>query len=185
MLMSPGPIFELEGHGKDFAGVARALFAAGFRAGDIVHNCFSYHLTPGAWMFDAGAHALGCPVIPGGVGNTEQQIEAIAHLKPAGYIGTPDFLKILLDTAQKSGKDVSSIKRGLVSGAALPPSLRQELSRPRRRRAAMLCHRRDRRDRLRDAGARRHGRQRRRSSSRSCARAPAIRFPKAMSAKWS
>ena len=79
-------------------------------------------------MFDAGAEALGCPVIPGGVGNTEQQIEAIAHLKPAGYVGTPDFLKVILDTAQKSGKDVSSLKRGLVSGAALPPSLRQELS---------------------------------------------------------
>jgi len=128
ILMSPGPIFELEGHEKDFAGVARALFAAGFRAGDIIHNCFSYHLTPGAWMFDAGAEALGCPIIPGGVGNTEQQIEAIAQLKPAGCVGTPDFLKVLLDTAQKSGKNVSSLKRGLASGAALPPSLRQELS---------------------------------------------------------
>ena len=128
ILMSPGPIFELEGHGKDLAGVARALFAAGFRAGDIVHNCFSYHLTPGAWMFDSGAEALGCPVIPGGVGNTEQQVEAIAALRPAGYVGTPDFLKVILDSAQKSGKDVSSLKRGLVSGAALPPSLRQELS---------------------------------------------------------
>jgi phenylacetate-CoA ligase len=128
ILMSPGPIFELEGHGKDYANVARALFAAGFRAGEIIHNCFSYHLTPGAWMFDAGAEALGCPVIPGGVGNTEQQIEAIAHLKPAGYVGTPDFLKVIVDSAQKSGKDVSSLKRGLVSGAALPPSLRQELA---------------------------------------------------------
>jgi phenylacetate-coenzyme A ligase PaaK-like adenylate-forming protein len=128
ILMSPGPIFELEGHSKDYANVARAMFAAGFRAGDIVHNCFSYHLTPGAWMFDAAAEALGCPVIPGGVGNTEQQIEAIAHLKPAGYVGTPDFLKVILDTAQKAGKDVSSLKRGLVSGAALPPSLRQEFA---------------------------------------------------------
>src|SRR5436190_15958456 len=128
ILMSPGPIFELEGHDKDFAGVARALFAAGFRPGDIIHNCFSYHLTPGAWMFDAGAEALGCPVIPGGVGNTEQQVEAIAQLRPAGYAGTPDFLKVILDTAQKAGKDVSSLKKGLVSGAALPPSLRQELS---------------------------------------------------------
>lgn len=128
ILMSPGPIFELEGYGKDYANVARPLFAAGFRAGDIIHNCFSYHLTPGAWMFDAGAEALGCPIVPGGVGNTEQQIEAIAHIKPAGYVGTPDFLKVILDTAAKSGKDVSSLKRGLVSGAALPPSLRQELS---------------------------------------------------------
>jgi phenylacetate-CoA ligase len=128
ILMSPGPIFELEGHGKDYANVARPLFAAGFRSGDIIYNCFSYHLTPGAWMFDSGAEALGCPIVPGGVGNTEQQIEAIAHIKPAGYVGTPDFLKVILDSAAKSGKDVSSLKRGLVSGAALPPSLRQELS---------------------------------------------------------
>jgi phenylacetate-CoA ligase len=128
LLMSPGPIFEPEGHGSDFAGVARAMFAAGFRQGQIVMNCFSYHLTPGAWMFESAAQALGCAVIPGGVGNTEQQVEAIARLKPGGYTGTPDFLKILLDTAQASSKDASSIKRGLVSGAALPPSLRQELS---------------------------------------------------------
>jgi phenylacetate-CoA ligase len=128
ILMSPGPIFELEGHAPDFAGVARALFAAGFRAGDIIHNSFAYHLTPGGWMFDTAAETLGCAIIPAGVGNTEQQIEAIAQLKPAGYVGTPDFLKVVLDTAQKSGKDVSSLKRGLVSGAALPPSLRQELS---------------------------------------------------------
>ncbi len=128
LLMSPGPIFEPEGHGNDFAGVARAMFAAGFREGHIVLNCFSYHLTPGAWMFEAAAEALGCPVIPGGVGNTEQQVEAIARLRPEGYTGTPDFLKILLDTADASGKDASSIKRGLVSGAALPTSLRLELS---------------------------------------------------------
>ena len=127
LFMSPGPIFEPEGGEKDFAGVARAMFAAGFRSGDIVHNSYSYHLTPGAWMMEAGAHALGCAVIPGGVGNTEQQVEAVAQLKPAGYLGTPDFLKILLDTAEKSGKDVSSLKRALVSGAALPASLRQEL----------------------------------------------------------
>ena len=128
LLMSPGPIFEPEGHGKDWWGAARALHAAGFRAGDIVHNAFAYHLTPGGFILESGAHALGCAVIPGGVGNTEQQIEAIAILKPTGYTGTPDFLKILLDTAQKLGKDASSLERGLVSGAALPPSLRQELA---------------------------------------------------------
>ncbi|MET0867480.1 MAG: AMP-binding protein [Pseudorhodoplanes sp.] len=128
LLMSPGPIFEPEGHAKDFANVARAMFAAGFREGQIVLNCFSYHLTPGAWMFESAAQALGCAAIPGGVGNTEQQVEAIARLKPDGYTGTPDFLKILLDAAQAAGKDASSLKRGLVSGAALPPSLRQELS---------------------------------------------------------
>ena len=128
LLMSPGPIFEPEGKGKDWWGAARALFAAGFRAGDIVHNSFSYHLTPGGFIMESGAHALGCAVIPAGTGNTEQQLEAIAHLRPTGYVGTPDFLKILLDAAAKAGKDVSSIKRGLVSGAALPASLRQELS---------------------------------------------------------
>ena len=125
--MSPGPIFEPEGHAEDFGGAARALFAAGFRAGDVVHNSFSYHLTPGAYILEGGAHALGCAVIPGGIGNTEQQLEAIAQFKPRGYVGTPDFLKVLLDTAAKSGKDASSIRRGLVSGAALPASLRAEL----------------------------------------------------------
>ena len=128
LLMSPGPIFEPEGYGKDWWNSARALFAAGFRAGDVVHNCFSYHLTPGGFILEAGAHALGCAVIPGGVGNTEQQVDAITQLKPSGYTGTPDFLKILLDAAAKAGKDIASIKRGLVSGAALPASLRAELA---------------------------------------------------------
>jgi phenylacetate-coenzyme A ligase PaaK-like adenylate-forming protein len=127
LLMSPGPIFEPEGDGKDWYGAARAFYAAGFRAGDIVHNSFAYHLTPGGFILESGARALGCAVIPGGIGNTEQQLEAVAHYRPAGYTGTPDFLKILLDTAAKSGKDVSSIKRALVGGAALPESLRAEL----------------------------------------------------------
>ncbi|HEY6858894.1 MAG TPA: AMP-binding protein [Pseudolabrys sp.] len=127
LLMSPGPIFEPEGEGTDWWGAARALYAAGFRVGDIVHNSFAYHLTPGGFILESGAHALGCAVIPGGVGNTEQQLEAIAHYRPAGYVGTPDFLKILLDTAETTDRDASSIKRGLVSGAALPASLREEL----------------------------------------------------------
>jgi phenylacetate-CoA ligase len=126
LFMSPGPIFEPEGQRGDY-NAARALFAAGIREGDVVHNCFSYHLTPGAFILEAGAHALGCAVIPGGVGNTEAQLDAIAQLRPSGYVGTPDFLKILLDAAEKAGKDASSIKRGLVSGAALPASLRAEL----------------------------------------------------------
>src|SRR6185437_9079521 len=126
--MSPGALFEPEGHGADFGHCARSLYAAGFRAGDVVHNSFSYHLTPGAYILEEGALALGCAVIPGGVGNTEQQLDAIAHYKPSGYVGTPDFLKILFDTAEKSGKDATSIKRALVSGAALPASLREELS---------------------------------------------------------
>jgi phenylacetate-CoA ligase len=128
LLMSPGPIFEPQGEDKDFWGAARALFAAGFRAGEIVHNSFSYHLTPGGFMMESGAHALGCAVIPAGTGNTEQQVEAIEHFKPTGYLGTPDFLKILLDAAAKAGRDASSIRRALVSGAALPLSLRQELA---------------------------------------------------------
>jgi phenylacetate-CoA ligase len=128
LLMSPGPIFEPQGEGADPYGAARALFAAGFRAGDIVHNSFAYHLTPGGFIIETGAHALGCAVIPGGVGNTEQQVEAITHYRPVGYGGTPDFLKILLDTAAKTGRDASSIRRALVSGAALPTSLRDELN---------------------------------------------------------
>jgi phenylacetate-CoA ligase len=127
LLVSPGPIFEPEGFGEDWWGAARALEAAGFRAGDIVLNCFSYHLTPGGHIMESGAHALGCAVIPAGTGNTEQQIEAIRFLKPNAYCGTPDFLKILIDKAHESGSDISSIRHALVSGAALPPSLRAEL----------------------------------------------------------
>jgi phenylacetate-CoA ligase len=127
LLMSPGPIFEPEGEGADWYGTARSLYAAGFRPGDIVHNSFAYHLTPGGFILESGCRALGCAVIPGGVGNTEQQLEAIAHYRPSGYVGSPDFLKILLDTAKTSGKDASSIMRALVSGAALPASLRDEL----------------------------------------------------------
>ena len=125
--MSPGALFEPQGWARDFGNGARALFAAGFRAGDIVHNSFSHHLTPGAYILEEGAHAIGCATIPGGIGNTEQQLAAIVHYKATGYIGTPDFLKILLDTAGKAGQDVSSVKRALVSGAALPASLREEL----------------------------------------------------------
>jgi phenylacetate-CoA ligase len=128
LLMSPGPIFEPQGTGPDHYGATRALYAAGFRTGDIVHNSFSYHLTPGAFILESGLHGLGCPVIPGGVGNTEMQVEAIAQLRPAGYTGTPDFLKVLLDAAAKAGKEASSLKRALVSGAALPASLRAELA---------------------------------------------------------
>src|SRR6266545_1273244 len=128
LLMSPGPIVESEGKGKDFWGAARMLFAVGFRSGDVVHNSFSYHLTPGGFIMESGAHALGCAVIPAGVGNSEQQVDAIAHFTPSGYLGTPHFMKNLLDTAAKSGQDASPLKRGLVSGAALPSSLRQEFA---------------------------------------------------------
>lgn len=127
IFMSPGPIFEPQGEGPDPWNGARALFAAGFRPGDVVHNAFAYTLTPGGFILDCGARALGCAVVPAGIGNTEMQVEAIAHIRPTGYTGTPDFLKILLDKAAEAGRDVSSLSKALVSGAALPPSLRAEL----------------------------------------------------------
>lgn len=127
LFTSPGPIFEPEGRQPDPWRGARALFAAGFRPDDIVLNTFSYHLTPGGFIFDASARALGCAVIPAGPGNTEQQFELIEAYRPVGYSGTPDFLKILLDAAASAGRDVSSIRRALVSGAAFPPSLQAEI----------------------------------------------------------
>jgi phenylacetate-CoA ligase len=126
VFMSPGPIFEPEGRGEDWWRMARALYAAGVRRGDIVHNTFAYHLTPGGWILDSGARALGCAVIAAGPGNTEQQVEAIHALKPSVYVGVPDYLKILLDKARDTGKDATSFKKAVVSGGALFPSLRAE-----------------------------------------------------------
>ena len=126
VFMSPGPIFEPEGRGEDWWRTARALFAAGIRKGDIVHNTFAYHLTPGGWILDAGARALGATVIAAGPGNTEQQLEAVQYLKPNVYVGVPDYLKILLDKAKEAGRDASSFKKALVGGGALFPSLRAE-----------------------------------------------------------
>ena len=127
VLMSPGPIYVPEGSGTDYWGGARALYAAGARKGGLMLNCFSYHLTPGGHIMDCAARALGCAVIPAGTGNSEQVLEAVEHLAPDVYCGTPDYLKILLDKAQGLGRDASSLKLALVSGAALPPSLRAEL----------------------------------------------------------
>jgi phenylacetate-coenzyme A ligase PaaK-like adenylate-forming protein len=127
LFTSPGPIFEPEGREGDPWRGARALFAAGFREGDVVLNTFSYHLTPGGFIFDSSARALGCAVIPAGPGNTEQQFELIEAYRPSGYSGTPDFLKMLLDAAASAGRDISSIERALVSGAAFPPSLQAEI----------------------------------------------------------
>jgi phenylacetate-CoA ligase len=121
---SPGPIFEPGLKDGDFWRMGRALFAAGFRKGNIVHNTFAYHLTPAGHMMEAGAHACGCTVIPAGIGNTEQQIEVITQLKPSKYVGTPSFLRIILEKADLLGVDVSSITHGAVGGEALPPSLR-------------------------------------------------------------
>ena len=125
---SPGPIYEPGERGGDFWRMGRALYAAGFRRGDIIHNTFAYHLTPAGHMMEAGAHACGCVVIPGGVGNTEQQLQAIAHIRPKGYAGTPSFLRILLEKAAESSLDVSSITNAAVGGEALPPSLRDYFS---------------------------------------------------------
>jgi phenylacetate-CoA ligase len=127
LFTSPGPIFEPEPLHRDPWRGARALFAAGFRPGDVVLNTFSYHLTPGGFIFDTSAHALGCAVIPAGPGNVEAQFELIEAYRPVGYSGTPDFLKILLDAAAGAGRDVSSIKRAVVSGAAFPKSLQEEI----------------------------------------------------------
>jgi phenylacetate-CoA ligase len=127
LFTSPGPIFEPETTHRDPWRGARALFAAGFRPGDVVLNTFSYHLTPGGFIFDSSARALGCAVIPAGPGNTEAQFELIEAYRPVAYSGTPDFLKILLDAAASAGRDISSIKRALVSGAAFPKSLQEEI----------------------------------------------------------
>ncbi|TCT06625.1 phenylacetate--CoA ligase family protein [Aquabacter spiritensis] len=122
IFMSPGPIYDPEGRRPDYWRFARALYAAGFRAGEIVHNCFSYHLTPAGSMIESGAHALGCAVVPAGVGQTDLQLRAIADIRPDGYGGTPSFLKILVDKAQADGTDISSLKKALVTGEAfLPP----------------------------------------------------------------
>ena len=135
---SPGPIYEPEARRPDYWRMARALFAAGFRAGHLVHNTFSYHFTPAGFMLESGARALGCPVFPAGTGQTEQQVRAMADLQPQGYVGTPSFLKILLDKAAELGLDLNALKRALVSGEALPPSLRQAFAE--RRVAVFQCY---------------------------------------------
>ena len=121
---SPGPLYEPEGSRPDYWRMARAIAAAGFQSGELIHNCFSYHFTPAGSMMETGAHALGCTVFPGGIGQTEQQVQAMAELQPAGYIGTPSFLKIILEKAVEMGVAVPSVKKALVSGEAFPPSLR-------------------------------------------------------------
>jgi phenylacetate-CoA ligase len=124
LFISPGPIAEPQGPRADFFRMARPLFAAGFRAGDIILNCFSYHHTPAGLMFDSGAERIGCATIPGGVGQTEMQAHAIAHFGADGYAGTPDFLKLILEKADQTGQDVSSVKKALVGGGPLLPPLK-------------------------------------------------------------
>ncbi|MGA8031106.1 MAG: AMP-binding protein [Casimicrobiaceae bacterium] len=125
---SPGPIYEPEGAASDYWRFARALYAAGFRAGDLVHNGFSYHFTPAGSMFETAAHALGCTVFPGGTGQTEQQVAAMADLRPTAYVGTPSFLRIILDRADELGVALSSITKALVSAEPFPTSLRDALA---------------------------------------------------------
>lgn len=125
---SPGPIYEPEADKEDYWRLGRALYAAGFRAGDVVHNTFSYHFTPAGMMLESGASAIGCAVFPAGVGQTELQVRTIADLKPSGYIGTPSFLKIIVQKARELNSDISSLKKALVGGEALPASLRADIN---------------------------------------------------------
>jgi len=128
IFQSPGPIYDPENTKDDWWRMGQAFYAAGFRQGELVQNCLSYHLTPGGFILDSGARACGCIVIPAGPGQTDQQLDIIEHLKPQGYAGTPSFLKILLDKAKAENRDVSSITKALVTGEALPKPLRAELA---------------------------------------------------------
>ncbi len=127
VFQSPGPIYDVEGRGADWWRFGRAMHAAGFRPGELVHNSFSYHLTPAGSMFETAAHALGCAVFPAGVGNTELQARAVADLRAAGYTGTPSFLKVLLEKGREIGADCSSLTKALVTGEAFLPPLRAAL----------------------------------------------------------
>ena len=121
---SPGSIYEPEGTGRDYWRMARAIYAAGFRPGELIHNSFSYHFVPAGSMMETGAHAIGCSVFPGGTGQTEQQVQAMRDLQPAGYIGTPSFLKIIVEKAAEMGVALPSVTKAMFGGEAFPPSLR-------------------------------------------------------------
>ena len=128
IFMSPGPLFDPEGKGSDWWRYARPLHALGVRGGDLIQNCFAYHFTPAGLMVEGGAAKLGCPVIPAGIGQTEMQVQAMSLLKPKVYVGTPSFLKIIIEKALELGDDISSVKYALVGAEALPPSLRSWLN---------------------------------------------------------
>jgi phenylacetate-CoA ligase len=121
---SPGPMYEPEGTTRDYWRMARAIYAAGFRPGELIHNSFSYHFVPAGAMMETGAHAMGCTVFPGGTGQTEQQVQAMRDLQPAGYIGTPSFLKIIVEKAAEMGVTLPSVKKAMFGAEAFPPSLR-------------------------------------------------------------
>ena len=128
IFMSPGPIFDPEGRGDDWWRYARPLHALGVRGGDLIQNCFAYHFTPAGLMVEGGAAKLGCPVIPAGIGQTEMQVQAMTLLRPKAYVGTPSFLKIIIEKAQEMGEDIGSVRYALVGAEALPPSLRSWLN---------------------------------------------------------
>ncbi len=122
--MSPGPIFDPEGRGQDWWRFSRPMYAAGVRPGGLIQNCFSYHFTPAAFMVEGGAARIGCAVIPAGAGQTEMQVQAMAELRPDTYIGTPSFLKIIIEKAREMGADISSVRQAMMGAEALPESLR-------------------------------------------------------------
>src|SRR5471032_2791919 len=124
VFVSPGPIFDPEGRGADWWRFARPMYAAGVRAGGLLQNCFSYHFTPAAFMVEGGAARIGCTVIPAGIGQTEMQVQAMADLKPDTYIGTPSFLKLIIEKAREMGADISSVTKAVMGAEALPESLR-------------------------------------------------------------
>ena len=127
LFVSPGPIYDPEGRGGDWWRTARGLFAGGFRAGDLVLNTFAYHFTPAGSMLESGALALGCSVIPSGTGQTEMQVAAIRDLRVRGYIGTPSFLKLIVEKADEAKSDLSTLKKAQVGAEYLPPALRQAM----------------------------------------------------------
>ncbi len=122
--VSPGPIYDPEGRGRDWWRFSRPMYAAGVRAGGLLQNCFSYHFTPAAFMIEGGAARIGCAVIPAGAGQTEMQVQAMVDLRPDTYVGTPSFLRIILEKAREMGADISSVKHALLGAEALPESLR-------------------------------------------------------------
>jgi phenylacetate-CoA ligase len=124
LFVSPGPIFDPEGRGPDWWRFARPLYAGGVRSGGLLQNCFSYHFTPAAFMVEGGARRIGCAVIPAGAGQTEMQVQAMADLKPDTYVGTPSFLRIIIEKAREMGADISSVKHAVMGAEALPESLR-------------------------------------------------------------
>ena len=127
IFVSPGPTYEPQGASPNWWRSARALFAAGFRAGDLVINTFAYHFTPAGSMMESGALALGCTVVPTGIGQTEMQVSTIADLRISAFIGTPSFLKLIVDKADELKADISCLKKAMVGGEYLPPALRKSL----------------------------------------------------------